>query len=216
MKVSSLERVALGIVISLLLAATSASRAADKDAAPPSIVLTGIVSSDAEGPMEGVLVKAKRVGGTITITVVSDDHGRYAFPADRLKPGEYTLAIRARGYDVPKTTVTVADKTTTSDLKLNKVATAFVLAEQLSPAEWIMSAPAPAKPGISLSDCGSCHNLNHVFKSTYDVDGWMTTLLRMRNYERGPTFSHPRMSPFRSGPTPRDHEFAEYLATINM
>ena len=81
--------------------------------------------------MEGVLVKAKRVGGTVTITVVSDDHGRYTIPADRLKPGDYALAVRARGYDVPQTTVTVADKTTTADLKLNKVATALVLAEQL-------------------------------------------------------------------------------------
>src|ERR1700674_961571 len=155
------------------------------DAATPSIALTGIVSSDAEGPMEGVLVKAKRVGGTTTITVVSDDHGRYAFPTDRLKPGDYALAVRARGYDVPKTTVTVADKTTTADLKLTKVTAAFALADQLSPAEWIMSAPAPPRPGIALNDCGSCHNLNHVFRSSYDVDGWMTTLLRMRNYERG-------------------------------
>ena len=128
MKVSSLERVALGIVIGLLLAATSASRAADKDAAPPSIALTGIVSSDAEGPMEGVIVKAKRVGGTITISVVTDEHGRYAFPADRLKPADYTLAIRARGYEAPKSTVTVGDKPASADLKLNKVGT-FALAE---------------------------------------------------------------------------------------
>jgi virginiamycin B lyase len=219
MTIESRKSIGLAVMLPAVLMAVCAWHAfpaLGKDAAPPSIALTGVVSSDAEGPMEGILVKAKRVGGTITITVVSDDHGRYAFPADRLKPGEYTLAIRARGYEVPKTTVTVADKTTTADLKLNKVATAFVLAEQLSPAEWIMSAPAPAKPGISLSDCGSCHNLNHVFKSTYDVDGWMTTLVRMRNYERGATFSHPSMTPFRSGPTPRDQEFAEYLATINM
>ena len=219
MKVSSLERVALGIVISLLVAATSVwftSRAADTNAAQQSVALTGIVSSDAEGPMEGVIVKAKRTGGTITISVVTDDRGRYTFPADRLKPGEYMLAIRAKGYDLPKTTVTVGDKAATADLKLNKVTSTFALAEQLNPAEWIMSAPRPGKPGISLSDCGSCHNLNVVFKSTYDVDGWMTTLLRMRNYERGATFSHPNTMPFHNGPNPRDQEFAEYLASINM
>src|SRR3954464_3688850 len=116
--------------------------------------LTGIVTSDAEGPMEGVLVKAKRAGGTITISVVTDDHGRYAFPAERLQPGEYALAARARGYDLPKTTVTVSDKPATADLKLSKVTAVFSLAEQLSPAEWIMIAPAPPK-GVSLSDCGS-------------------------------------------------------------
>jgi len=218
MKVSSLERVALGIVISLLSAATSVwftLRAADTNPTQASVALTGIVSSDAEGPMEGVIVKAKRVGGTITISVVSDEHGRYAFPADRLKPADYTLAIRARGYEAPKSTVTVGDKTASADLKLNKVGT-FALAEQLTPAEWIMSAPKPAKPSISLSDCGSCHNLNVVFKSSYDVDGWMTTLVRMRNYERGATFTHPTTTPFHTGPNPRDAEFAQYLASINM
>jgi virginiamycin B lyase len=220
MTIASRKSMGLGVLILLAVVAACGwclSRGAvETNAATPPIALSGVVSSDAEGPMEGVLVKAKRVGGTITITVVSDDQGRYAFPADRLKPGDYALAVRARGYDAPKTTVTVADKTTTADLKLNKVGNAFALAEQLSPAEWIMSAPKPAKPAISLSDCGSCHNLNHVFKSTYDVDGWMTTILRMRNYERGATFSHPSTTPFHSGPTPRDQEFAEYLASINM
>src|ERR1700675_2224698 len=110
----------LGLTAACLLLATTIF---SKPAAP--VALTGIVSSDAEGPMEGVLVKAKRVGGTITISVVSDDHGRYAFPADRLKPGDYALAVRARGYDVPRATVTVGDKTTTADLKLTKVTSAF-------------------------------------------------------------------------------------------
>src|ERR1700674_3266716 len=100
------------------------------DAATPSITLTGVVSSDAEGPMEGVVVKAKRVGGTITISVVSDDHGRYAFPADRLKPGDYTLTVRAAGYDAPKSTVTVGSDPATADLKLSKAGT-FVMAQQL-------------------------------------------------------------------------------------
>jgi virginiamycin B lyase len=217
---ASRKSIVLTISISLVLVAACGLcvwlEVADLNAATTPVALTGIVSSDAEGPMEGVLVKAKRMGGTITISVVSDARGQYSFPADRLKPGDYALAVRARGYDVPKTTVTVGDKPTTADLKLNKVGGVFALAEQLSPAEWIMSAPAPPKPSISLSDCGSCHNLNVVFKSTYDVDGWMTTLVRMRNYERGATFSHPTTTPFRSGPTPRDEEFAQYLASINM
>ena len=49
--------------------------------------LTGLVSSADEGPMEGVLVSAKKDGSTITITVVTDAEGRYSFPADRLAPG---------------------------------------------------------------------------------------------------------------------------------
>jgi hypothetical protein len=57
--------------------------------------LTGVVSSQEEGNMEGVLVNAKKEGSTITITVVTDEKGNYSFPADRLSPGKYTISIRA-------------------------------------------------------------------------------------------------------------------------
>jgi len=53
--------------------------------------------------MEGVLVSAKRVGSTITVTVVSDQQGRYSFPEARLEPGRYALRIRAVGYDLEST-----------------------------------------------------------------------------------------------------------------
>ena len=80
--------------------------------------LSGIVRSDAEGPMEGVLVSAKRVGGTITITVVSDSKGRYRFPRAKLLPGSYDLTIRAVGYILPPQTANVTDRASTVDLKL--------------------------------------------------------------------------------------------------
>ena len=62
--------------------------------------LSGQVSSAGEGAMEGVLVSAKKAGATITITVVSDEQGRFSFPAAKLAPGHYTLSIRAIGYDL--------------------------------------------------------------------------------------------------------------------
>ena len=46
--------------------------------------LTGKVLSDPEGPMEGVLVSARKNGATITVTVVSDAKGEYSFPVTRL------------------------------------------------------------------------------------------------------------------------------------
>jgi len=87
--------------------------------------LTGVVKSDAEGPMEGVLVSAKLSGGTITVTVISDTKGRYAFPAGSLKPGKYNLAIRAVGYDAPASglVASVGDKqrNSTSSLARPKI-----------------------------------------------------------------------------------------------
>src|SRR5437879_5025609 len=68
--------------------------------AKPSVALEGQVTSAEEGPMEGVLVSAKKADSTITVTVVSDQQGRYRFPEARLAPGRYALRIRAVGYDL--------------------------------------------------------------------------------------------------------------------
>ena len=62
--------------------------------------LTGQVSSAEEGAMEGVVVSAKKDGSTISISVVTDAQGRFAFPAARLEPGHYTLKARAAGYEL--------------------------------------------------------------------------------------------------------------------
>src|ERR1700694_3818025 len=101
--------------------------------------LTGQVTSAEEGAMEGVLVSAKRDGTNITITVVSDQKGEYTFPADRLDPGHYTIAIRAVGYnlDGPKA-VDIAGAGSKADIKLSKTRN---LAGQLTNAEWLLSAP---------------------------------------------------------------------------
>src|SRR4249920_904461 len=62
--------------------------------------LTGIVSSEAEGKMEGVVVTARRAKSIVQVSVTTDADGRYSFPQDRLQPGEYTLSTRAVGYDI--------------------------------------------------------------------------------------------------------------------
>src|SRR3954467_6149582 len=84
--------------------------------------LSGKVTSAEEGPMEGVLVSAKRAGSTITVTVATDAQGRYAFPAAKLEPGPYALRIRATGYDLeaPAAIDLAADKPAIADLKLRK------------------------------------------------------------------------------------------------
>src|ERR1700730_16424780 len=84
--------------------------------------LTGQVTSEEEGPMEGVVVSAKLDGSTITVSVITDKQGRYSFPANRLEPGHYKLKIRAVGYalDGPGVADLAAQKTTTAELKLRK------------------------------------------------------------------------------------------------
>ena len=62
--------------------------------------LQGLVTSEAEGPMEGVLVSAKASGSTVTVTMVSNSEGHYSFPASKLPSGQYNLSIRAVGYEM--------------------------------------------------------------------------------------------------------------------
>ena len=62
--------------------------------------LSGVVSSQKEGPMEGVVLTVKKEGSNINISVISDDKGRFSFPASKVGPGKYTLSIRAVGYDL--------------------------------------------------------------------------------------------------------------------
>ena len=75
--------------------------------------LTGTVSSEAEGNMEGVVVTAKKAGSIVEVSVTTDAQGRYTFPENRLEPGEYTLSIRAVGYDIdaPTKATVGAEKT---------------------------------------------------------------------------------------------------------
>ena len=50
----------------------SGATAESQERSEEKIALQGTVSSDVEGKMEGVLVSAKKLGGTITVTVASD------------------------------------------------------------------------------------------------------------------------------------------------
>src|SRR5690242_5898611 len=99
--------------------------------------LTGTVSSDAEGNMEGVVVTAKRPGSIVQVSVTTDAQGRYTFPENRLEPGEYIISIRAVGYDIssPTKAGVESEKITTADIKLKKTKN---LASQLTNAEWMM------------------------------------------------------------------------------
>src|ERR1700719_1788949 len=99
---------------------------------PSHSALTGKVTSQAEGAMEGVIVGAKKVGSTITTWVVSDAQGQYSFPRDRMEPGKYAVSIRAVGYELPSTSVDVSAPPAHLDLQLNRVTSTSKLVMQLS------------------------------------------------------------------------------------
>jgi len=143
--------------------------------------LTGTVTSQQESKMEGVIVSAKKAGGTITISVVSDADGKFSFPASRLEPGDYAISIRAIGYDLAgPQQVKVGSAPTTADVKLVKTKN---LAAQMSNGEWIASIPGTQQQKLSLLNCVSCHSVERIVKSSYDKEGFAKTILpRMGSY----------------------------------
>src|ERR1700724_1834209 len=179
--------------------------------------LTGQVSSAEEGNMEGVVVSAKKVGSTVMVSVTTDAQGRYTFPEGRLEPGQYTLAIRAVGYDLaaPATATVAAASSATADIKLAKTKN---LASQLTNAEWMISIPGTEEQKAQLLNCTSCHTLERIVRSTHNADEFTQVISRMAGYGAvsQPIKPQRMLDASRAGAPEQYRKMAEYLATINL
>ena len=192
--------------------------------------LAGRVTSQEEGPMEGVLVSAKRAGSTITLTVVSDARGQYSFPQSRLEPGEYSVRIRAVGYEVdnPGPVEVTPEKAAQLDLKLHK---ARDLSRQLSNGEWLISMPGTVEQKQVFLNCTSCHTMERIVRSQHDAGEFVQVLRRMTTYAQGSMPTHPQVrpsglagngdgeGPMGGGPPPPSavvQKRAEYMASVNL
>ena len=210
------------IIIAGLAIVVGVTQYSSTQAQAPS-ALTGVVSSAAEGAMEGVLVSAKKAGSNITVTVVSDKSGRYTFPAGKLDAGQYTLRIRAVGYDLDgsdKIEIT-ARKSAARDLKLQKTED---LAAQLTNAEWMTSIPGTDQQKIQLLNCIGCHTLERLMRSPHDANTFMQVVLpRMQAYVNQSIPAHPQLRKAERLMEERGDSrvqvyrtAAEYFATINL
>ena len=214
--VRSVAALGISAIAALCLALVpdiAAAQATDPGLAGPG--LTGLVSSAAEGAMEGVLVSARRAGSPITVTVVSDRDGRYHFPAGKLTAGRYDLAIRAVGYQLDaEQSVDIAETTAGVDLRLRKT---HDLAAQLTNTEWLMSMPGTAEQKRPLIECMSCHTYERAMRSTYDADALFAALKRMPQYANNSTLARvqPRVA-LRKVSEDTLRRTADYLATVNL
>jgi hypothetical protein len=181
--------------------------------------LTGSVTSQEEGAMEGVLVSAKQAGSTMTITVVSNAQGQFSFPQDRLEPSTYSLTIRAAGYDLPSRgpmqVEVAAQRTSALDLNLVKTKN---LAHQLSNGEWLQSFPGNEARKEALYRCVSCHTLERVANSLHEAAEMAQVVQRMGTWAQGSMPTHPQPQLGRNIGTPRPGEAAlgQYISTINL
>jgi streptogramin lyase len=199
------------------LATLSLSASAQPDA------LAGKVTSDQEGAMEGVLVSAKKAGSNITITVVTDKSGHYAFPTSKIAPGQYELRIRAVGYELGngKSVEVAGEDTVVHDIKLSRVED---MSEQLSNGEWLDSIPGTNQQKGALLNCVSCHTLDRPLRSTHTSDDFIANVLpRMQGYVNQSIPQHPQV---RHGERRMEERgdarlkiykaAADYLSTVNL
>jgi len=204
----------LGVTTALALPLGATMLSADERAPA---ALTGQVTSEPEGAMEGVVVTARKDNSIVSTSVTSDAAGRYVFPENRLEPGRYTIAIRAIGYELggPTTANVIAEQTAKVDLKLKKTGD---LASQLSNAEWMMSIPGTEEQKAMLLDCMGCHTLERVVRSAHDVNEWMQVVSRMKGYGAVSQPIKPQLmlDADRAGKPEEYRTMAEYLATINL
>ena len=210
--------VVVGAGVGVVLAISPAGRAQSPAA------FGGRVTSVEEGPMEGVLVSAKRAASTMTVTVVSDAQGRYRFPSATVAAG-HLCPSHSRGGLRPRRASNVevkAGETATADLKLTP---ARDLASQLSNSEWLASFPGTDQEKASIRACAHCHTLERIARSRYDADKMTTVIERMSTY---PQLSFPlkvqKLVAARVGggedPLERRQagwrRQAQYLSTVNL
>src|SRR5881227_3137309 len=124
------------VALVAILVRTESARIHAQAQTPPA--LSGQVTSAEEGSMEGVVVSAKRDGSTISVSVVTNAQGRFAFPAARLEPGHYTLKARAAGYELDgaRAADIAAGQEARAEIKLRKVKN---LSAHLTNGEWLTS-----------------------------------------------------------------------------
>jgi streptogramin lyase len=181
--------------------------------------LFGEVSSQKEGSMEGVLVSAKKQGGTISVTVVSNAEGQYNFPSDRLSAGTYDITIRAARYNLPDTTVNInTGDTARLDINLNEVTSKFELARQLSNTEWMLSA---GEEGIRLGRCVNCHTLERVMFTRYNAREMARVVQRMAYHTNNSSPEHPWSDTdvaeqMAKPPSAAHVEVGKFIASINL
>ena len=216
--------VASGVAV---VAATLIALASQSEPAPPvqaEVVLTGQVTSAAEGRMEGVVVTARQEGSTISVSVVSDSRGWYRFPAGRLEAGRHRLSIRAVGFDLEGQRAAEVGVTglATVDLALRPTQD---LEAQLTNAEWLESIPGTDERKRMFESCVRCHTVDRVMRSRYDADAWLHVLERMDGYVTSAFPGNPQrrpadqVTPFAErteGQQEARRRQAEYLASINL
>ena len=205
------------------------------------VALSGVVSSDKEGKMEGVVVSARREGANFTISVISGGGGKYSFPSSHVGPGKYTVTMRATGYDLPAPATADVGMGKAAKLDIKVVETPDI-SKHLTSREWALSLPEKSdmldKAVFNIESCVYCHSLERIFRTKSTAEQLVPAITRMLKYYpdgsvmgtagRGRTVMKTKEEQERADKTPNwweyspsggpipKQELAEFIAKYNM
>ncbi len=187
------------------------------------VAIQGRVTASTEGAIEGAVISAKKDGSVITISVVSHVNGDFAFPKEKIPAGNYTITIRATGFELERPIkVQVSDKSTA--IQNISLKTVKDIATQMTNAEWMASMPGSEREKKTLLTCVTCHTLERVVNSKYSSEEFLKIVLpRMQGYVNQ---SMPGMPQMRKGARLMEEqgedrvriykEMGDFLANINL
>ena len=153
-------------------------------ASPAAIAATisGTVSGPDGKPLRAAFVQARHAGLKMTVSVLSDNQGRYV--AENLPAGEYRLSVRAVGYKAdPKSGITLAaDQDAAYDFKLQSAPIRWTEISQL---QGLQLLPNLRGKDTLFQNCMGCHGFqSRMAAVTRDEDGWRDRVNFMREAMR--------------------------------
>ncbi len=141
--------------------------------------ITGTVTGPDGKPFRGAFVQARNLKTKITVSVLSDNAGKYR--VENLTPGEYRLQMRAIGFKAdPKSGITLAaDQDLTQDLAL---AQGMVRWSDISMHQGKKLLPDARGKEELFTHCMACHGFESRMAAVVrDEDGWRDRVNYMKD-----------------------------------
>src|SRR5579871_7038509 len=140
--------------------------------------VTGTVTGPDGKPFRAAFVQARHAGMKMTVSVLSDNQGRYVI--ENLPAGDYRIGIRAIGYKAdPKTGIKLAaDQDAAFDFKLQTSPVRWTEISQLQGYQLLPNLPGKQ---TLFENCMGCHGFQSKMAAvTRDEDGWRDRVQFMR------------------------------------
>jgi cytochrome c5 len=144
--------------------------------------ISGTVTGPDGAPFRGAFVQARHAGLKMTVSVLSDNQGR--FVAENLPAGDYRLQVRAVGYKAdPKTSIKLAaDQDASANFALQP---AMVRWTEISQLQGYQLLPNEKGKETLFENCMGCHGFqSRMAAVTRDEDGWRDRVTFMREAMR--------------------------------